>query len=200
MGIDYDIQILVVDDSRMMRSLIRRYLINSGFPNIDQAADGREGITMMQKKSYDLITLDVVMPGMDGMEFLATVRQFDHFDDVMVMMVTVTADRKLILNLIEMGANEYILKPFSNDTFTQKVCYLMENRHRTKEDILADLEEEEADCELLMAQEPLPLSVKKTPAEAQGDQPAPFCSECGIKSKEKSNFCYNCGSSLVVKA
>ncbi len=199
MSIDYGIQILIVDDSRMMRSMIRRYLINSGFSNIDQAVDGRDGITMMQKKSYDLVTLDVVMPEMDGLEFLSTLRQFDHFDDVMVMMVTVTADRELILNLIDIGANEYILKPFSNDTFTRKVCYLMENRHRTKEDILADFDAEQEECKKTMSQAS-PPSGEKSPVKPHVDRPAAFCPHCGIKAMEQSNFCYNCGSSLSVKA
>jgi|GEM_PF-442886 len=199
MAIDYGIRILIIDDSRMMRSMIRRYLINSGFSNIDQAANGKQAITMMQKKIYDLITLDVVMPEMDGSKFLSILRQFDDFDDVMVMMVTVAADRELILNLIDIGANEYILKPFSNETLTRKVCYLMENRGRTKEDILAALDAEQKDCENFMPQKST-QSGEGSPEKIHEDQPAAFCPKCGIKSMEQSSFCHNCGASLLVKA
>ncbi|WDP92686.1 MAG: response regulator [Desulfobacter sp.] len=198
MGKNHDINILIVDDSKMMRTMIKKNCVMDGFSNIDTALNGKDALTMLQKKQYQLVTLDVAMPVMDGFEFLETLRQFEEFNDVLVMMVTAEADRELIIKLIELGANDYIVKPFSSQTFTKKVHYMLENRNRKKEEILADLDRDKETQEDLLSQVKDHLSSKSWEDETPGR--AEFCPKCGTKAMADSNFCYKCGNPLTLKS
>ncbi|MBI9091399.1 MAG: response regulator [Desulfobacterium sp.] len=196
MGIDHNINILVVDDSRMMRSMIRKNLLLDGYSNIDTAINGKEALTTLQNKRYQLVTLDVSMPVMDGFEFLEVLRQFEEFNDVLVMMVTAEADRGLIIRLIELGANEYIVKPFTSETFAKKLTFMLENSHRTKEEVLAGLNTEKEDQENLVSQVKDHLDAKWGGEE--NPKRANFCPKCGTKAMDESNFCHQCGTPLAI--
>jgi two-component system chemotaxis response regulator CheY len=67
-------EVLVVDDSRMMRAGLTRSLKQLGFMNISEAVDGRDAITKLHEKSYDLMLLDMEMPEMNGIEVLTAMR------------------------------------------------------------------------------------------------------------------------------
>jgi len=182
----------------MMRSMIRKNFISGGFTNIDLAINGKEAMSMLQNKQYELVTLDVSMPVMDGFGFLEVLRQFDEFKNVMVMMVTAEADRGLILRLIELGANEFIVKPFSSGTFTRKICFMMEHRERSKEEILADLDAEKEEQESLLSN--IKDHRHNKSWEEDYETMVNFCPQCGTKVRKESNFCHKCGFSLVFKS
>ncbi|MCT4717235.1 response regulator [Enterobacteriaceae bacterium H18W14] len=102
--------ILVVDDDRDIRELIVDYLIKSGYRAIG-AANGKEMRAAMDKQPVDLVVLDVMMPGDDGLTLCRQLRSDRHKDLPVLMLTARNEDSDRILGL-EMGADDYVVKPF----------------------------------------------------------------------------------------
>ena len=101
--------ILVVDDESRMVRFIRMNLELEGC-RVIEANDGFEALEKVRKELPDLVILDVMMPGMDGFE---TLRELREFSDVPVIMLTVRADEEDRIRGLELGADDYLAKPFS---------------------------------------------------------------------------------------
>ena len=104
-------RILVIDDEASVRALLRRFLVREGF-TVDEAVSGEAGIAHARQNRPDAITLDVMMPGMDGWEVLARLKDDSALADVPVIMLTVVDDKKLGYTL---GAAEYVTKPIDRE-------------------------------------------------------------------------------------
>ena len=105
-----DAKILVVDDESRMRKLLKDFLSREGY-SILEAADGDEAVTkFFEEKDICLVILDVMMPGRDGWQVLKEIRQYSKTP---VIMLTAKTDEEDELNGFELGADEYIPKPFS---------------------------------------------------------------------------------------
>ena len=104
-------RILVIDDEAPVRGLMRRFLAREGF-TVDEAASGEAGIALARQERPDAITLDVMMPGMDGWEVLARLKDDPTLADIPVIMLTVVDDKKLGYAL---GAAEYLTKPIDRE-------------------------------------------------------------------------------------
>ena len=102
-------RVLVVDDEPHIRTVLRGYLQADGF-EVAEAADGAAALTAMRDQPPDLVLLDVMMPGIDGLEVL---RQLRTFSDVYVILVTARAEEVDKLVGLGVGADDYITKPFS---------------------------------------------------------------------------------------
>lgn len=102
-------KILVVDDEEKLREMVRNYLTNDGFIVIE-AADGAEAIELHQKERPDLIVLDWMMPGVNGLDVCKSIRQLGNTPVIMLTAKTEEVDKLLGL---ELGADDYITKPFS---------------------------------------------------------------------------------------
>ena len=103
------IKILVVDDEQRIREMIRKYAEYEGFA-VDEACDGLEAVEKAMKENYDLIVLDLNLPGMDGMEILKELRQSNEETKVLIL-----SARGQIADKVEgldAGANDYMEKPF----------------------------------------------------------------------------------------
>lgn len=117
-------QALVVDDSKAMRGLIRRQLEIAGFA-VEEAGDGEEGLhSLAQLPSVSLIVLDWNMPNMDGLEFLRRLRADDLHGAAKVLMVTSESNQDRVQEALALGANEYLMKPITEDMFTEKLNLL----------------------------------------------------------------------------
>jgi CheY-like chemotaxis protein len=103
--------VLVIDDSEQARELIRRFLAGEGF-SVLEAADGESGLALARQHRPDAITLDVLMPGMDGWAILAALKAEPEVADIPVIMVTMLDDRNLGLAL---GASDFMTKPIDRD-------------------------------------------------------------------------------------
>ena len=103
--------VLVIDDSEQARELIRRFLVGEGF-SVLEAADGESGLALARQHRPDAITLDVLMPGMDGWAILAALKAEPDVADIPVIMVTMLDDRNLGLAL---GASDFMTKPIDRD-------------------------------------------------------------------------------------
>lgn len=119
------IKILVVDDEEKIRSLVKMYLQREGF-KIDEAADGDEALTKIKKTDYNLVVLDLMLPMIDGM---AVCREVRSFSDVPIIMLTAKGDEVDKLVGFEMGADDYVVKPFSPREVVARVKALLK---RTK--------------------------------------------------------------------
>ncbi|MCB0210052.1 MAG: response regulator transcription factor [Anaerolineae bacterium] len=110
-------RILVVDDEAGIRQVVEMYLKREGF-TIDQAADGRAAVAAVQRTPPDLIILDLTMPDMDGLEVTRTVRK--KLDVPIIMLTSRDEDIDKIVGL-ELGADDYMTKPFNPRELTARV-------------------------------------------------------------------------------
>jgi two-component system phosphate regulon response regulator PhoB len=112
--------ILVAEDQQHVRSLIEYKLRNSGY-NVVCVEDGRAALEKAAEIIPDLILLDIMMPLMTGFEVLAALRENEKTKHVAVVMVTAQSKEDEILKGLELGADDYITKPFSPNELAARV-------------------------------------------------------------------------------
>ncbi len=105
-----DFSILLVDDNPENRDMLSRRLERQGY-QITLAEDGYQALSQMQRASYDLVLLDVMMPGINGFEVLAQLRKTHSPTDLAVVMVTAKGESQDVVQALQLGANDYITKP-----------------------------------------------------------------------------------------
>lgn len=110
--VDRPFSLLVVDDNEMNRDLLLRRLGNSGFQLLS-ASNGEEALQALRQKPFDLVLLDIMMPVLDGYETLKQMQQDTGLRRVPVIMITALDDVDSAVRCIEMGAVDYITKPFN---------------------------------------------------------------------------------------
>ncbi len=116
-----NIQVLVVDDSRIMRRVVTQKLAKLGLQYIVEAANGRAGLEIVEEGDIALIISDWSMPGMTGMEFLRAIRQDEQMAHIPFVLVTAEAQLYNILMAYRQQVDEYITKPFTNEYFEYAV-------------------------------------------------------------------------------
>ncbi len=105
------IRVLIVEDDPMVAEFNRRYLEKvPGFVLVAIARSAKEALALLDKRNIDLLLLDVFMPGMNGLELLATIREKDR--DVDVIIVSAASDNQTIKKALRYGAVDYLVKPF----------------------------------------------------------------------------------------
>jgi len=107
------LKILVVDDSIIMRNTVKKYITSLGHDVVAEAQTGVEAVSLCKKLNPDLLTMDITMPDMDGIEAVEKIRTFDK--DVNIVMVTSHAQKEIVVQAIKAGARSYMLKPVSED-------------------------------------------------------------------------------------
>ncbi len=110
---------LVVDDSRVIRKVARRILEDMSF-RVSEAEDGAEAMKNCEQSMPDAILLDWNMPVMNGLDFLVKLREFPGGNAPIVVFCTTENDMSAIVQAIEAGANEYIMKPFDSEIVQSK--------------------------------------------------------------------------------
>ena len=110
-------KILVVDDKQELRTLLKSYLVQEGF-QVATAGDGREGLFVARHEKPDLIILDLMMPEMGGYEFM---RAYSREADTPVIILTARLDENDKVVGLELGADDYVTKPFSPRELTARV-------------------------------------------------------------------------------
>ena len=103
-------KILIVDDSRTSRKMLRNILESNGHEIIDHAVNGQEGVHKFQALKPDVVTLDITMPVVDGVEALKMIKALDP--ESKVVMVTAAGQKNKMIECIKAGANEFLTKPF----------------------------------------------------------------------------------------
>lgn len=123
-------KILVVDDERNMRNLVKIYLSKEQF-QIDEARGGHEAIQMARQNAYDLLVLDIMLPDIDGWEVCSAIRQTEQMPILMLTARNDVQDRVRGLNL---GADDYLVKPFAPEELLARVNALLRREKIKKEE------------------------------------------------------------------
>jgi signal transduction histidine kinase/DNA-binding response OmpR family regulator len=110
---DSDAALLVVDDIEDNRFALARRLAGQGYLNVTTAADGRQALELLKSKPYDLVLLDIMMPNVNGYEVLAQMKANESLRHVPVIMISAVDDIDSVIRCIELGAEDYLPKPFN---------------------------------------------------------------------------------------
>ncbi len=114
-------RVLVVDDDETVRDVVRRYLEVAGF-TVDVAGDGTDGLAKFAAASPDLVVLDVMMPGLNGLEVCKRLRQVSQ---VPIVMLTALGEEENRIAGLELGADDYVTKPFSPKELSLRVASVL---------------------------------------------------------------------------
>jgi two-component system response regulator MprA len=153
-------RILVVDDDVAITHALRRALSFEGY-TVTVANDGEEGLRAVRDQAPDLVVLDVLMPGVDGLEFC---RRLRGGDDTPVLMLTARAEIADRVRGLDAGADDYLVKPFATDELLARVRALLRRReHRDAATLLrfSDLSIDTGTHQVFRGQRELQLSAKE---------------------------------------
>ena len=121
-GVDRKLRVIVIDDSRAMRSILRKNLMEVGCEVIAEAVHGADGLARLRELGpADLALVDWNMPEMDGLTFVSTVRQGQLAQQMRIVMVTTESEAERVAAALAAGADEYVTKPFTPEEITQAV-------------------------------------------------------------------------------
>ena len=114
-----DKKVLVIDDQVFMFNMLKKNFSTLGINNLEYADSGIKALEMLKTNEYDLITCDITMPEMDGIE--TTRRIFEANPQQRLIMVTAIGQESIIKQAIQLGVKHYLLKPFSLQAFADKI-------------------------------------------------------------------------------
>lgn len=116
-----EMRAIVVDDSRTTRRILGKMLEEIGF-TVSGAEDGRDALTVLEAEGApDLMLVDWNMPNMDGYELVCAIREEPKYESIKLVMVTTETGLDRVTAALEAGASEYVMKPFTKDTITDKL-------------------------------------------------------------------------------
>nr|WP_319392469.1 response regulator [uncultured Desulfobacter sp.] len=121
--------ILIVDDEEDILELIKFNLKGEGY-NILQAMTGEEAIKIAKQSGPDLMVLDLMLPGIDGLEVTRYLKKNDATTDIPIVMLTAKGEESDIITGLELGANDYISKPFSPRELTARIRAILRRRQK----------------------------------------------------------------------
>jgi two-component system, chemotaxis family, chemotaxis protein CheY len=122
MPADLSMKILIVDDMVTMRRIVKNVLKQLGFSNIDEAENGQDGLQKLKSSKYDFVVSDWNMPVMTGIDMLRAIRADEQLKAIPVLMVTAEAQQKNLVEAVQAGVSNYIIKPFTAETMQEKLA------------------------------------------------------------------------------
>lgn len=105
--------ILIVDDSRTSRKILKKMVEEAGHTVIEECSNGEEGYLRYKELKPDLVTLDITMPKLDGLEALQLIRKCD--ENAKVIMITAAGQKEKMIQAIKYGAAEFVAKPYDSE-------------------------------------------------------------------------------------
>lgn len=118
------IKVLVADDSGVMRKIILRALAALGVSDVVEAADGNEALAHFERQSFDLVLTDWNMPGKNGIDVLKSIRAAGS--TIPIVLITTEAEKSRVMEAIQSGVSEYVVKPFDAATLQAKIGKFVE--------------------------------------------------------------------------
>jgi two-component system chemotaxis response regulator CheY len=116
------VRAIVVDDSRAMRTILRRILLDLGFEEVLEAEHGRDALQALGAAvPPSLALIDLNMPEMDGIELIAALRAERRFDRTRLMMVTSESNPRHVFDALKAGVDEYAMKPITREVIEEKL-------------------------------------------------------------------------------
>ena len=126
-------KLLIVDDSRMIRRVLRSLVQGVGFKSIDEAPDGAEALELLRVIPYDLVLSDWNMPFVSGIELLRTIRHGSVRSDTPLVLFTGDVSAKRMVEALEEGANGFVAKPFAAGLVCEKILRIVASLHPASE-------------------------------------------------------------------
>jgi len=124
-----DATILVVDDDDNNRFTLVQRLKREGYGNVTTACDGQDALAQLSQSLFDLVLLDVMMPGLDGIAVLSVMKNDSLLRHIPVIMISAVSDLDRVVHCIELGAEDYLPKPFNKVLLRARVRACLEKKH-----------------------------------------------------------------------
>lgn len=121
MPADPSMKILVVDDMVTMRRIIKNILKQLGFGNVDEAENGQEALQRLKADTFGFVVSDWNMPVMTGIDMLRAIRADEKLKAIPVLMVTAEAQQSNLIEAVQAGVSNYIVKPFTAEMMQEKL-------------------------------------------------------------------------------
>lgn len=164
-------RILIVDDQEVLRFLLRRELTALGH-TIDEAPDGPTALQMLRQHAFDIVLLDIMMPGMDGIQVLNHMKSDPDLFDLSVIVVSADIDIDHIVTCIGNGADDYVFKPYNIVLLNARINASLERKRLRDRERRYRLELErmvaERTADLERSQEALRISEERYALAARG--------------------------------
>lgn len=112
-------KVLIVDDTAFMRKLLRNILFSAGLDVAGEAENGKEAVELFKQHKPDLVTMDIIMPEMNGIEALKKIKSIEP--NAKVIMCTAVGQEQMVKAAIKLGAKGYIIKPFQAPKVIEEV-------------------------------------------------------------------------------
>ena len=151
---------LVVDDVPENRDLLVRRLKRLGINDVEQAANGIEALAAIERKNFDLVLLDIMMPELDGFGVLERLKQSGRINDLPVVVISALNEIEPVVRCVELGAEDFIFKPFNPTLLRARVMASLEKkalRDRTRDELRRKQMELDEARTLQLALVPAPL-------------------------------------------
>ena len=121
--------ILIVEDDEDIQQLVGFNLVKAGFL-IEYADSGEQALDKVRRQEFDLILLDIMPPGIDGTEICRTLRSDKHYSDIPIIMLTAKGEESDIASGLDLGADDYITKPFSPSILVSRIKAVLRRKAR----------------------------------------------------------------------
>ena len=116
-------KLMIVDDSTIIRNRIQRAYNNAQFELVGTARNGFEALELFKNRHPDVITMDLTMAGMDGLECIERIMQIDP--DAQILVISAMSDKATGIHALELGAQGFICKPFTDDQLVEALNELV---------------------------------------------------------------------------
>ncbi|WP_040211179.1 response regulator [Clostridium polynesiense] len=112
-------KVLIVDDAAFMRMMIKDILEKNGFEVVGEASNGIKAVEIYKKEKPDVVTMDITMPDMDGIEAVKQIKAFDPSSRI--IMCSAMGQQSMVMDAIRAGARDFIVKPFQADRVLEAI-------------------------------------------------------------------------------
>ena len=117
--------VLIVDDMRTIRLKLRKLCADLGIKTIFEAGDGNEAYEVLRNFNIDLVLSDWNMPNLTGIQLVRKMRETPKMADLPVIFITSETEKSAILESLQHGITDYVVKPFADDTVKEKICAVL---------------------------------------------------------------------------
>lgn len=112
-------RILIVDDAAFMRMMIKNILLKNGYEVVGEAENGKIAVDLYKENKPDLVTMDITMPEMEGIDAVKAIREMDP--NASIIMCSAMGQQSMVMDAIQAGAKDFIVKPFQQDRLLQAI-------------------------------------------------------------------------------
>ena len=116
-------KVLIVDDAAFMRMMLKDILQKNDFEVVAEAENGKVGVAAYQKFKPDIVTMDITMPEMNGIDAVKAIKAFDA--DAKIVMVSAMRQQPMVIEAIQAGANDFIVKPFQPERVIEAISKVL---------------------------------------------------------------------------